>query len=548
MKKYVFTTFIISALWFSAQAQLEKVSVNSIADEQNPIISSDGQTLYFTRQYHPENVGGSRDPGDIWYAELQEDGNWGKAVNLKALNNSNFNSIIGFTDDGNKVFLNHHYLDNGRKPTTDGISMSERSGSEWSKPVSVNIPYFYNKSDHQSGSLHAGGQIMLVSLQSYDTKGAEDLYVLFRKADGSWSEPQNLGADINTPYQEMTPYLAPDGKTLFFASNGYEGFGSRDIFMSVRLDDSWKKWSNPKNLGARVNSEGTELYYRLPGEGGEFAYLTSTQNSDGLGDIKRIRIQPEEEEILDEPVVTELPAEEEVVVQHTPPAPQVTEVVEEAEETEEVPDVVLFKGIVQHKNTSQPIEATMSVRLLKSDSLMLESDAVVSEQGVYEFNLPAMQDYELIVSADGFIRERIKVILTQSENLDDSDVIVRNFEMTPIEVGSTVNLDNVLFDRGTSEMLPGSAESLDGVVEFLKENPEVEIEVAGHTDNRGRPDLNEILSLERAEAVKRYLLEQGIASGRISVKGYGGSRPIASNAIEEERMKNRRVEFTILKK
>ncbi len=144
--------------------------------------------------------------------------------------------------------------------------------------------------------MHRSGDILIVTLQSYDTRGGEDLYVLFRQGDG-WTEPRNLGPTINTPYQEMTPFLAPDGKTLYFASNGYEGFGSRDIYVSVRLDDTWKNWSNPKNLGPTVNSEGTELSYYVPEES-DYAYLSTTQNSDGLGDLVRVRISAEQTEQL----------------------------------------------------------------------------------------------------------------------------------------------------------------------------------------------------------------------------------------------------------
>ena len=131
---------------------------------------------------------------------------------------------------------------------------------------------------------------------------------------------------------------------------------------------------------------------------------------------------------------------------------------------------------------------------------------------------------------------------------NNAEVIVRDYALTPIEVGSTVNLENVLFDRGNATMLPGSYETLDEVATFLQENPAVEIEVAGHTDNQGRADLNLALSRERAVAVREYLVEQGVEADRITQQGYGGTRPLVSNAIEEERSKNRRVEFTILKK
>lgn len=519
----------------SAQSEHERIGieVNSPANEQNPILSEDGKTLYFTRQNHPDNVGGKKDGGDIWYSELQPDGNWSEAKNAgNPLNNQYTNSIIGFADQGKTVYLHGHYLYGGAKPNSQGISVATRTSNGWSDPKPVNIPYYYSKSDHLSGTLHASGNIMIVTLQSYDTRGAEDLYVLFKQSDGTWTEPKNLGKEINTEYQEMTPFLAPDGKTLFFASNGYEGFGSRDIFMSVRLDNSWKKWSNPKNLGATVNTEGTELFYFLPEEG-HYAYLTSTQNSDGLGDVNRVQVREEELQATQE--------------QDTFAVIQVARAEEKVMETAEVPEVSLITvaGQILNKASNSPVEARISYRVLQKDSVQYTEGVKADQNGKFSLQLEPDQDYELLVSADGYIKEREKVLLSSNA---DQEGLQRNILLTPIEVGATVNLENVLFDRGTATMLPGSEENLDEVVDFLKENPNISIEVSGHTDNQGRADLNLLLSQDRAKEVKAYIVANGVDAERIIEKGYGGSKPIASNAIEEERRKNRRVEFTIIKK
>ena len=550
--KYGLLAILLFISWqeVMAQNELEKISsLSSPSDDQNPVMSPDGETMYFVRRRHPENTGGVKDMGDIWYSKRQPDGSWSAAANLKELNNDQINSIIGFADNGNTIYLNGHYLPAGGNPTSQGVSVARREGNGWSTPKALKIPYFYNKSDHQSGSLHGSGRVMLLSLQSYDSRGAEDLYVLFRQGDGSWSEPANLGKDINTPYQEMTPYLSPDGKTLYFASNGYETFGSRDIFVSVRLDESWEKWSNPRNLGASVNTEGTELYYNIP-TGSDYAYLSSTQNSDGLGDINRVRVNPEEEEMQEEPIAMEtepLAEPEEPAEEPEEPAVEIDNKPEQPEIIEEEDLNITVRGQVMNEKSEEPIIANVLVTGLKrttGDTLRVQTD----DNGIFTFTLPPDNDYQLTVASEGFIREKNNVLLSQQAPIDNSDVVVRNFSLMPIEVGTTVNLENVLFDRGTAEMLSGSSDTLDEVVLFLEENPDIEIEVAGHTDNRGRPDLNLILSQERAEAVKRYLVEQGIEANRIQEKGYGGTRPIASNAIEEERRKNRRVEFTITKK
>lgn len=509
-------------------------TVNSAANEQNPLLSADGQTLYFTRQYHPDNMGGTRDAGDIWFSTLQADGSWSAAQNIGApLNNTMANSIIGLADGGNTLFLHGHYYQDDRKVNTQGISVARKNGRQWSFPEPVAIPYYYSKSDHLSGTLHASGNIMLVSLQSYDTRGAEDLYALFRKSDGSWSEPKNLGSTINTAYQEMTPFLAPDGKTLYFSSNGYEGFGSRDVFMSVRLDDSWKRWSKPQNLGPSVNTEGTELFYRLV-DHSEDAYLASTQNSDGLGDLVRLQVDPE---LVAEQKDTATITVAQVPVAAVQPEP------EEAAASRTAVNQVTIAGTVLHKNTQAPVQAQIQIKALSSDTVGSQPAVETNEAGQFSLSVAKDQPYQLVVSADGFIKASEKLMLTEN-----SESVERQILLTPLEVGATVKLENVLFDRGTANMLPGSEESLNEVISLMNENPNLAIEVAGHTDNQGRADLNLLLSQERAQTVKAYMVGKGIAPERIQDKGYGGTRPVASNAIEEERMKNRRVEFTITRK
>jgi outer membrane protein OmpA-like peptidoglycan-associated protein len=538
--------FFTALLSGYAQEKFEKLGgdLNSSANEAAPVLSPDSQTLYFVRQYHPQNVGGISDPGDIWYSERREDGQWGEAKHAgKTINNRFYNAIIGFSDE-QSAYVHGHYLKQGKKPTTQGVSMTQGQHDQWNFPKAVEIPYFYTKSGHRSGSLHASNNIMIVTLQSYDTRGAEDLYVLFRQSNGSWSEPKNLGNDINTAYQEMTPFLAPDGKTLFFASNGYEGFGSRDIFMSVRLDDSWRSWSNPKNLGATVNTIGTELYYSIP-QNSEYAYLTSTQNSDGMADLARIRISPEEEETLEEADSLDIP--EEVPVAAVQPSGEVTpepEVTEEIVEEDPVVPMMTISGTVAGENNQQPLTAEVIVQSIRNDTTLVET-VQTDADGTFSVSLPQDDSYELLIQSEGFIRKRDKVLLAETGS---ADAIERNYLLTPIEVGSTVNLETVLFDRGTASMLPGSDERLDEVVTFLQENPEVAIEVGGHTDNQGRADLNLELSQKRAEAVRDYLIQQGADAERVTAKGYGGTQPIASNAIEEERRKNRRVAFTIVRK
>jgi hypothetical protein len=291
----LFTFFIPGLNQLSAQQiPYENLGqlINSIYDELNPILSSDGKILYFCRSGHPENIGGKKDKGDIWFSLKDENGNWQKAQNIGSpINNIHKNDIAGISPDGNTIFLHNFYDTAGKlKP---GISYSQKASSGWSDPIKLEISYFYNASEHQSSSISSNGKIMILSLDSYGTFGSEDLYVSFRQPSGVWTEPMNMGPGINTSFQEMAPFLAEDNTTLFFVSNGRKGRGSKDVYKTKRLDNTWRNWSAPENLGPQFNTEGMEMYY-FQSLNDDFVYLASTQNSDGYGDINRIRIREQD--------------------------------------------------------------------------------------------------------------------------------------------------------------------------------------------------------------------------------------------------------------
>ena len=262
MKKGYLIIFLV-LFSFSSYAQIDLfTNVNSPADEMNPVLTNGGNTLYFVRVFDEQNTGGMRDPGDIWTSSMTDSAVWSLSSKINSpLNSPQFNGVIGFNPQGDKMYLYEHYMPGGKPARTQGLSTSVKRNGKWTDPVRLDIKYFYNKSEHISVSISQDGDIMLLALESYGTQGAEDIYVSFRNGN-EWSEPRNLGSTINTNLQEMTPYLAPDNRTLFFASNGHNGFGGRDIFVSSRQDDSWRNWSEPKNLGPKVNTEGVELYFQ----------------------------------------------------------------------------------------------------------------------------------------------------------------------------------------------------------------------------------------------------------------------------------------------
>ena len=477
-------------------------NVNTTYHEITPFISADGKTLYFTRKNSPENTGGEKDKGEIYYSELQADGSWGKAKNIgKPLNNTGPNFIVSVTPDNNTALVGGVYKADGSLGGS-GISLSIRGENAWQIPKKLEIKNYYNKSDYVSYNLSADGKTLLMAVERDDSRGNLDLYVAFLQEDGTFSEPKNLGNTINTFSQEYSPFLAPDGITLYFTTSGYPTYGSADIFVSKRLDDTWQNWSEPENLGHEINTENEESGFVLDASG-QKAYITSSAESIGRMDI----IQIELPEVL------------------RPKA------------------VVLVSGKVINAKTKQPIAARITYRDLETDiELGVANSSLVD--GSYKVVLPSGNAYSFLAEKKGFIATSNNLNL---EQLSTYKEIQQDLLLSPIEVGQTVRLNNIFFDTGKWELREESAAELKRLVKILNENSTMAIEISGHTDNTGDAQKNMQLSQKRADAVKNYLQKSGIAANRLSSKGYGQGKPVAANNTEEGRQTNRRVEFSILK-
>ncbi|HYF68524.1 MAG TPA: OmpA family protein [Ohtaekwangia sp.] len=510
------------------------VRTNSQYDELNPVISPDGKTLYVTIANHPDNLGGRKDPGDIWYAVIQEDNTWSTPMHAGSIiNDRSFNSIAGFSTDGKEAFVMNHFDSNGGTARTQGIAVTHGKARAWSKPENITIPYFKHKGGALSGYLSPDKKHFVFSAETYGSRGVEDIYITQRDSQGKWSEPKNVGSKINTQFQELSPSLSYDGKTLFFSSNGRKGNGSFDVYSATRLDDTWQNWSEPVNMGSAINSEGRDLYYReYPLLG--FSLYTSTKNSDGYGDI-RMHISSEQPLAIDSAVV----ASTQPLVDTTTSSTRFIEPEEDPARNHSV----RVHGKVVNAKTGEAIPATITFEAAGDDTPV----------PVEKIKASPVQGYSLGVDTDATFKVKIESagFISSIENLDvktyEMNELEMNFNLEPIAVGTTVNLKDVLFEQSKTTLLPQSYPQLDMIVSFLKENPNVRIELSGHTDNRGIPTQNVKLSQARVDRVKDYLLSKGIQKKRVTGKGYGGSKPIANNDDEETRKLNRRVEFTIRK-
>lgn len=538
MRLLIIILSVVSPALFAQSQEAYLRLVNSPYDEQSPVISPDGQTLYFTVGNHPGNISGMKDPGDIWISR-KEGSQWSAPVHAGALlNNAAYNAVAGLSPDGSQLFLHGHYTSSGTVAKTQGISVSRRSGAGWSRPENLNIPYYLNKSGILSGALSVDNTVFLFAAESYGTLGVDDLYVSM-KQNGKWTAPKNLGAGINTQFQELSPSISDDTRTIYFSTNGRKGYGSFDIYSATRLDDTWTNWSTPQNLGPNVNTEGRELFYRhYPAFG--LSIFTTTKSSDGYGDIRTSsppeNVLPFRDTVIyasvtkpqgDDDALT--PREERIAAD---PGSDRTLSPTIAETTQ-----VKVYGRITNAKTGEPIQARISFEGPEGGPVTAVADA----KG-YSANVP-LSRYSVRIEANGYISALEKVDITREDMRD----LEMHFKLQPVEVGTTVNLKNVLFAQGKTDILADSYPELDLVVTFLKENPNVKIELMGHTDGRGVHADNVRLSQQRVNKVKEYLVSKGIDSRRISGKGFGGSKPIASNDTEESRMLNRRVEFVIKK-
>jgi len=489
----------------SEVAQNMDTHVNTSYTELLPIISPDGKTLYFIRSDHPLNTEGSLQSQDVWVADISGGIDNAKAEHMAKIpfNSQTTNMIAGVSPDGNSMMIKGVY-DANMEWVKQGFSMIHRTKDGWSTPTAIEVDSYdeMNKGDYMGAYWTQDGKHIVLCMSEKVGDDEQDLYVTHLKDDGKWTKPASLGSSISTDStDEHSPFLASDGKTLYYSSDKEGGLGANDIYMIQRQDDSWTKWSEPINLGSDVNSDGWDAYYTIDAQG-KFAYLSSVKNSKGREDIARIQLK---EEVQPDPVV-------------------------------------LISGKVLNKKTNEPLDATISYNGMidgKNYGVARTNPAT----GEYTIVLPYGVNYDFTSSAAGFIGI--------SENLDLTGVgqyqeIKRDLYMVPIEVGAIVRLNNIFFETGKAELKSESYTELNRVIAFLKENPNVKIELSGHTDNVGNDDFNKSLSQKRADSVLAYLVTNGIDASRLVAKGYGMEKPVADNTTEQGKASNRRVEFTIL--
>lgn len=530
---------------FKGKSQNLGESVNSFGSEISPLVTPDGKTMYFTRKNHVGNTGTIMND-DVWISNY--DGTtWSTAVNAGGpINNDANNYVVGISDNGELLTLANTY--HPIEASRIGISQTWKSSyGSWVFPKNLITPGIITHNLYAEYYMTSDRTVLLLALERADSYGMKDIYVSFSEDQIVWTDPVNLGNDINTASMEMAPFLAPDGKTLFFSTNGLPGYGDQDVYVSTRLDSTWRNWTKPENIGTLVNTKGFEAYFTIP-DTADFAYFSSTGSNMLNADIYRIPLK-EIKEIEDSVVaeILETKLETDSLGNPTGNPTLESDVVFFEEEvyvpTKEELNVILTNeillwGTIYDATTNIAINADLTFLLNDYDSDPVDISTL---NNTYRLKVTDSVNYKVTIIREGYLP------LETNINIEDfrmQKVKRIDFRLTPLRKGEKIILDNLYFDANKSIIKPESFEELNRLYDFLKANPGTTIEIGGHTNGLCSETYCEKLSLNRANAVREYLIGKGIDGMRITTFGYGSKQPIDTNSTPEGRKRNQRVEIT----
>lgn len=481
--------------------------VNTALPEYLPSLTADGEILVFVRVVNRQ---------EDFYLSHKVDGEWQEAIPLENINHPQLSEGAQSIAANGKSIVFTACERKGGLGRCD-LYITELKNGQWQEARNLGSPV-NTKGWESQPSLSADGNTLFFVSDRPGGEGLIDLWVSRKGADGRWGEPQNLGPSINTAEREQAPFIHPDGKTLYFMSDGHPGLGGFDLFASRLQPDS--SWSTPQNLGYPINTEANEgaLVVSLDGK-------TAYFSTDRAGVVDSL--MPEDRKLLRRS--SDIYSFELYPEARPQPATYV-------------------KAIVREAGTRRPLTATVDFIKLKSGQSHLQ--AKTDEDGAFLAVLPVGEDYALNVFRPGYLFHSENFALAEAGTI--AEPFLLEIELSPIpepaaEAPSArpVVLKNVFFETGSAALRPESASELNRLKDLLEENPGLKIRINGHTDNVGSEEDNLALSENRAKAVYDYLIRQGISEERLQYRGYGESKPIATNGTAEGRRENRRTEFEI---
>jgi outer membrane protein OmpA-like peptidoglycan-associated protein len=477
-------------------------AINSPYADYSPRLTADQSTMIFTSR-RPENTGGKTYDGGLYFEDIyvsKKKGNEWITSNIGApINTVGNEAAIALSADGQEMLIYKDDFGNGN------IYSSHLDGANWTIPVKLNSN-INSEFWEPCAVISADGNTMYFVSDRPGGHGGTDIYKSTKLPGGDWGRPSNLGPTINTPYDEYTPFIHPDGVTLYFSSKGHKTMGGYDVFYSRTLPSNNKVWLEPTNVGYPINSTGDDVFYAVSPDKQKAYYTSNRENGFGEKDNYTVSFP---------------------------------------DRTESAP-LSLLKGVVVDSS-----QAPKSAVITITDNKTNKVEGVYktnSKTGEYMFVLTP-GNYNISYEADGllFYSDNKNVGSENNYNENKKDV-----SLTGLKTGSKVVLNNIFFDFDQSELKPFSKPELDKLYTFMKKNPNVVIEIAGYADSKGSDEYNRQLSLARAQSVIDYLHEKGIEKHRMVAKGKGEVSSLntksASTAVATERTTDRRVEMRILDK
>jgi len=502
--------------------------VNSKFPDYSAVINADRSVLYFTSM-RPSTTGGGKDENrgqffeDIYYTQKDSLGAWTSAVNPgKPLNSNNHDAIVGLSPDAQQIYI--------YKGETNGgdIFTSKLDGALWQKPVSLgkNI----NTSFHESSASFSYDFLTIYFVSNRpDGYGGHDIYRSKKDKKGRWGFAENLGGDINTPYEEASIFALPDGKTFYFSSKGHNTMGGYDIF---KITYNNGKWTEPVNLGYPVNTTGDDVFFSIAANGKYGYYSSRGKDSYGSFDIYEIAFLGKEKEVVTN-------NEDNLLAYRIE---GVKEKVMEAKVAIAEVNLLILKGTITDEYSKKPLFATLELTDLSSNKVVATFENNKTT-GKYLVSLPSGKNYGITVNSENCLFYSDNVDLLDKQGFKE---MVKDIQLKKIAVGSKVVLKNIFFDSGKSTLKDESQKELENLLAILNEVSTLKIEISGHTDNVGSSKFNKSLSEKRAKAVVDYLISKGISADRLTFVGYGLDQPIATNDTPEGRQQNRRTEFKVI--
>jgi outer membrane protein OmpA-like peptidoglycan-associated protein len=480
-------------------------NVNSEFHEYMPVISIDESEMMFTSR-RPTTTGGGKDPADgNWYEDIytttRSDSGWSSPRNMGTpVNTPTHDATVCLSADGQKLFIYKSQVERLSETFNGDIYVSELKNGAWTAPQKVS----YNvNSDfwEPSASISASEDKFFFSSNRPRHDAAHrkdrDIYMVKKLPDGQWSQPKNL--NFNTVAEEDAPFFHPDGRTLFFSSDGKGSVGGFDIFKTI-YTDSTDTWSEPVNVGFPFNTAGDDIYIEWSADGKRAYFSSVRDDSYGGQDIYMAKS---------------------LSAKHS---------------------MAIMIGRVFDDGTKKPLAAEIIVTD-NSSNMVVGVFKSESYSGKFSLALPSGTNYGITINKDGYLFHSENIAIP---HLAEFAEYRKDIYLHPFTAGSSEILKNVFFDTDKADLKQESKAELDKLYAAIISRKNVHVQISGHTDDRASHEYNQVLSEARAVAVTEYLIEKGIDKNKLFAKGYGETKPVESNETEEGRKLNRRIEFMIL--